>query len=72
MADMVKAIMDSLIEMTVRAIHAEDMVEALKANITKLEEDKTFWRRAYDRMDAEVNKLKEELASMKGEQDGEV
>ena len=54
---MITAIMDSLIEMTTRAVKAEEMEAALRANITKLEEDKAFWKRAYDRVQAKVNEL---------------
>lgn len=55
--EMVKAMMESLIEMTTRAVKAEEMEAALRANITKLEEDKAFWRKAYDRAQAKVEEL---------------
>ena len=54
---MVTAIMNSLIEMTTRAVKAEEMEEALRANIKKLEEDSAFWKRAYDRVKLQLDAL---------------
>ena len=54
---MVTAIMNSLIEMTTRAVKAEELEAALRANITKLEGDAAFWKRAYDRVKAQLDAL---------------
>ena len=63
---MVTAIMDSLIEMTTRAIKAEDLAEAYKANLDKAREDSAFWRRAYDRVKTDLDALKEKQNDTEG------
>lgn len=54
---MVTAIMDSLIEMTTRAVKAEEMEAALRANIDKLDKDVAFWKRAYDQVRLQLDAL---------------
>ena len=54
---MVTAIMNSLIEMTTRAVKAEEMEAALRANIDKYQEDAAFWQRAYTQVKAKLDAL---------------
>lgn len=63
---MVTAIMNSLIEMTTRAVKAEELEAALRANIDKYQEDAAFWKRAYDRVKLQLDALE----AKKNESDG--
>ena len=63
---MVTAIMDRLIEMTTRAVKAEVLAETYRVNMEKQREDKEFWRRAYDRVKADLDALKEKQDDTEG------
>lgn len=54
---MVTAIMNSLIEMTTRAVKAEELEAALRANIDKYQADAAFWQRAYTQVKAQLDAL---------------
>ena len=63
---MVKAAMDTVVELTVRAVKAEDLAETYRVNMEKQKEDAAFWRRAYDRVKADLDALKEKQNDTEG------
>ena len=66
---MVTAIMDSLIEMTKRAVKAENLEEALRANIEKAREDAKYWQKDADYWRNRCEELKKKLEALKEAKD---
>lgn len=61
----IKVMLDTIVELTTRAVKAEEMEASLRAVINKLESDRDYWKR-------EAFKLGDKLEKMKGEADGKV
>ena len=53
---MVKAILDSLIEMTTRAYKAEQEAETLKLNVIRFQNDVTYWKEQYFKLERKYSK----------------
>jgi len=60
MEDMMKTVMITVVELTTRAVKAEEVEASLRAVIEKLENDRDYWKR-------ECFKLGERLEKLKGE-----
>lgn len=68
---MTTAIMDSLIEMTKRAVTAENLEAALRANIEKARNDAEYWKEAYHRVDKRLQSREAELEALKNDSKGD-
>ncbi len=60
--DGIKAMLDTIVELTTRAVKAEETEASLRAVIDKLESDRDYWKN-------ECFKLAGKLEKMKGEAD---
>lgn len=67
---MTTAILESLIEMTKRAVTAENLETALYANIDKARDDANYWKDAYHRVDKRLEAALAELEALKNDSEG--
>ena len=65
---MVKAVMDSLIEMTARAVTAEAKAEQLAADLEKVTKDRDSWKGVFLYESQRNEKLEAELKEFKDKQ----
>ena len=58
--EMVKAVMETVIELTARAVKAEQDRDAYQVNMDRFQRDAVYWRTAFNDKCRELEKLKGE------------
>ena len=56
----IKVMLDTIVELTTRAVKAEETEASLRAVIEKLESDREYWKREAFRLGEKLEKLKGE------------